>query len=563
MTYNSTTGVFVASTSPTYTTATTTNLGITSVSGALLKTLTDGAVVAAVAGTDYVTPAGLASAFEFTPSSLDNSTSTLIAFANGLISNASSTFTGTLNVGTLALTNALTIPNGGTGQSSLTAGNLIYGAGSGALQNVATTSVTAGTALSFTGTAGALVGGTNLTINFSAPASSALSIPFASSTAITATTLYSTLASTTNLNISGISSALLKTVNGSVVAAVAGTDYLTNAFKDWDVVNGYLTPTSTLGIIVNASSTIGSGTQTGGLTISGGATTTGNAYFAGNVGIGTTSLSKLTLNGELTLGLFATSSANQQLGTVVWNGTSIFAKTGNATTSTSGWVDLAGDNTVDVFLIGGQSNAVGAGNSAESPTVPHGEVLQYYNGTISDADDPVGAAGTGSAWPAFGNAYYAATGHRILFVPAAVNASGLVASTTVNNWDTTGNLWSNSVSLLAAATSSLISAGYDPVFKGVLWGQGEHDAQSIDSNLEAPSDYQNAFTNMLARYRAVYGAAMPFYIFETGTYALASDTGFADVRSIEEGIAGSDPSTHMVFRNAVDFQAQGLMNSDD
>jgi hypothetical protein len=43
------------------------------------------------------------------------------------------------------------------------------------------------------------------------------------------------------------------------------------------------------GFLSLASSTIGNGTQTGGLTISGGATTTGNAYFAGNVGIGTTS----------------------------------------------------------------------------------------------------------------------------------------------------------------------------------------------------------------------------------------------------------------------------------
>lgn len=45
----------------------------------------------------------------------------------------------------------------------------------------------------------------------------------------------------------------------------------------------------TQGLYALASSTIGDGTQAGGLTISGGATTTGNAYFAGNVGIGTTS----------------------------------------------------------------------------------------------------------------------------------------------------------------------------------------------------------------------------------------------------------------------------------
>ena len=45
------------------------------------------------------------------------------------------------------------------------------------------------------------------------------------------------------------------------------------------------------------SSTVGDGTQAGGLTVSGGATTTGNAYFAGNVGIGTTtSQSGLTIS---------------------------------------------------------------------------------------------------------------------------------------------------------------------------------------------------------------------------------------------------------------------------
>lgn len=56
---------------------------------------------------------------------------------------------------------------------------------------------------------------------------------------------------------------------------------------NWTFANGALTPTTTVGILVGASSTIGNGTATGGLTISGGATTTGLAYFAGNVGIGT------------------------------------------------------------------------------------------------------------------------------------------------------------------------------------------------------------------------------------------------------------------------------------
>jgi len=63
--------------------------------------------------------------------------------------------------------------------------------------------------------------------------------------------------------------------------------------SNWILLNGALAPSTTVGVRVSASSTIGDGTATGGLTISGGATTTGDAYFGGNVGIGTTTPSSL------------------------------------------------------------------------------------------------------------------------------------------------------------------------------------------------------------------------------------------------------------------------------
>jgi hypothetical protein len=47
----------------------------------------------------------------------------------------------------------------------------------------------------------------------------------------------------------------------------------------------WLAPTTTVGIIVNASSTIGSGTQGGGLTVYGGATTTGNMTVVGDANV--------------------------------------------------------------------------------------------------------------------------------------------------------------------------------------------------------------------------------------------------------------------------------------
>ncbi|HVV15503.1 MAG TPA: hypothetical protein VHD55_03845, partial [Candidatus Paceibacterota bacterium] len=86
-------------------------------------------------------------------------------------------------------------------------------------------------------------------------------------------------------------------------------NYYANAFRDWKIVAGALTPTTTIGIQVNASSTIGNGTQAGGLTIYGGATTTGNAYIAGNVGIGT-NVPAEALQAARTSGITAISTIN-------------------------------------------------------------------------------------------------------------------------------------------------------------------------------------------------------------------------------------------------------------
>ena len=64
----------------------------TSLTG-LLKA-TSGTVSTATAGTDYITPSGLASAYPFTATSYGNSTSTTIGFLNGLFSVGSTTISG-------------------------------------------------------------------------------------------------------------------------------------------------------------------------------------------------------------------------------------------------------------------------------------------------------------------------------------------------------------------------------------------------------------------------------------------------------------------------------------
>lgn len=65
------------------------------------------------------------------------------------------------------LTGTLTVSNGGTGVASFTSSQLLYGNGTAALSSVATTSVTIGSGLSYSGTFGSVVGGVagSLTLN--------------------------------------------------------------------------------------------------------------------------------------------------------------------------------------------------------------------------------------------------------------------------------------------------------------------------------------------------------------------------------------------------------------
>ena len=127
----------------------------------------------------------------------------------------------------------LFIDGGGTGRNSFTASQLLYGNGTNALSSVATTTAScAGTASC---TAFTIIGASPVTITGSAGGGSSFG-------------------------------------------------------QSWELFGsgGWLAPTTTKGIIVNASSTIGAGTQIGGLTTFGGATTTLNAYFGAFVGIGST-----------------------------------------------------------------------------------------------------------------------------------------------------------------------------------------------------------------------------------------------------------------------------------
>lgn len=231
-----------------------------------------------------------------------------------------------------------------------------------------------------------------------------------------------------------------------------------------------------------------------------------------------------------------------------------------------------GDNSIDVFLVAGQSNAMGVGDSALSPKVSQ-NVLQVNTGAITLANDPIGAdigvssnrAVTGSAWPAFGNTYYDATGRKIAFIPSARDGSSQTDAAKTNSfgtWDTTGVLFDSAVARVNSSMAALAAAGFYPMFKGVLWCQGEADGKAINRGLITQADYIAALKKMVGKFRNQLSLPkMPFYIFRTGTKTDTLDAGYKLIRDAQQIVASIDTfNTKVVFYNAIDFQARGMLS---
>lgn len=244
---------------------------------------------------------------------------------------------------------------------------------------------------------------------------------------------------------------------------------------------------------------------------------------------------------------------------IIWNGVKYYASETQQQLTNEANDSSASSFDIDVFLVAGQSNAQGQGDSSLSPIPQSGTVYQYYNSVFEEAQDPIGNAATGSAWPSFGIKWNNLTKRKICFVPAAVPSSSQVAAADPGGgtWDTTGTLFDTSVSLLNAAITALGVAGYTPVIRGILWCQGEADAGAITAATITKAQYKTALTTMIANYRTEFGSRLPFFIFRTGG---ADTVGRTDVMAAQGEVATSDYFTNLVFINAVNFPTRGLQN---
>ncbi len=192
-------------------------------------------------------------------------------------------------------------------------------------------------------------------------------------------------------------------------------------------------------------------------------------------------------------------------------------------------------NAIDVYLIGGQSNATGQGYMRNLPPgfVINTRVMLYY----SDADRGLRSDVPANTWGplhqasedpsrfgpelGFGNRIQELFPHRkIALIKYARSNTNLYAQWNpgANAGDTVhwGPQFRSFVAAVEAGMQGLREQGYTPVIRGMIWHQGENDAYG-GANSE---NYAKNLAHFIARVREQFHASDMLFVY---AYVLPSD----------------------------------------
>ena len=225
----------------------------------------------------------------------------------------------------------------------------------------------------------------------------------------------------------------------------------------------------------------------------------------------------------------------------------------------------ASGDRIDVFATGGQSNAKGIGDGSKSPDPQSGTAYEFENntGNIVELDDSVGTgkyeAFTGSAWPAFAKKYHSRTGRNVAIIPTAVGGSAQVASVKNNHWDAGGPRRGAAVDIIGRGMDALRNEGFEPRLRGMLWSQGESDAQAITNGNLTIGEYKRAFSEMVEYFRNNIRDHFPLWLFQTGKPSTGDSSGFRKVRAAQADFPATERDVQMVSTVQKNFPDKGLI----
>lgn len=329
----------------------------------------------------------------------------LLGNSTGATGNITAISTSTLNIGGTAgnVTGTVAVANGGTGQTSFTSGNLLYGNGTGALQNVATSSATCTSASGITCSTHSVVGSVAPTFALSAIPNTSLA----------------------NSTISGV--ALGSTLNShSVSADFTGTAYNGSAaVSDWLLKMSQPHSWTGLQQFTNASSTLFSNT--------------GTAYFGATATTTISSIGSITTpaNSILTLGTTTAGTLNVSSAGVVYAATGGGGITGSGASPQipyfTGASAVAGDSNF-TWTVGTHRLGIGA---TTTPFAPLSILAASSTGAFNAIVDVAGLQNT-TSYDYFVVDQY---GHKYTGGPTPATSAGSITGDDTNGTVTGGSTY--------------------------------------------------------------------------------------------------------------------------
>ena len=212
-----------------------------------------------------------------------------------------------------------------------------------------------------------------------------------------------------------------------------------------------------------------------------------------------------------------------------------------------------------LFVVAGQSNARGAGDSLTSPDASH--CCFEYNSKAQEfipLKDPVGQyhmgfqkARTGSFTPSLASHFYERTKANVYIVQTAKGGSALHPKAEQKGW----GVWGTNGDLLQKSFQKIDSAQAKANLnlRAIIWSQGENDGVAIAQNKISIEDYKSELNRLIDQYLARYEEA-DFVIVSTGTHSIKSNNeGFSKVRKVQEEVANSREKVHIGYNKTQTF----------
>lgn len=217
-----------------------------------------------------------------------------------------------------------------------------------------------------------------------------------------------------------------------------------------------------------------------------------------------------------------------------------------------------------VFLVAGQSNASGVGDSKSSPICLPNTAFEYSftSNSLITLKDPTGIdelgfekAKSGSAWPAFAKSYNALTDEQVVIIQAAKGGSSCNPDYYPHlRWDVDGELLKSAI----LKTQNALALINRPL-SGVIWIQGEADAVFINDKKFSREGYKRSLRNSINSLREMFGGNLPFYIVQTGLADGLNPYGFEQIQLAQEEIAKEVEHCSIIYPFTKLFLDAGLM----